>query len=235
MKIETNIKKVIKGLNDFEKKQIPFVTSKALNDFSFEVLRTMKKEIGDELNITKKAIPSSIRVKKATKQKLYSEIYVDEWSWQHKVLQHHFKGGDRERKGLEKALIYKGYMYKKEILTAPPGVKLKTSIYNKIIAQLKLTYKAGYSANETKKSKARKSKNELRFFIITGKSKSPLAPGIYARPIIGTDSPICILRISEKPKYKKRFDLEKTIQNQYNKKFESIFDKALKYAINTAK
>lgn len=235
MSIETNIKEAIKGLNDFEKKQIPFATSKALNDFVFEVLSTIKKEIGDELNITKRAIPSSIRVKKATKNKLYAEIYVDEWSWQYKVLHHHFKGGDRERKGLEKALIYKGYMYKWEILTPPPGVKLNASIYNKIISQLKLVYKAGYSANETKKSRSRKPKEELRFFIITGKSKSPLAPGIYARPLVGTDKPICILRIAEKPEYKKKFDLQKTVKSEYNKKFESILDRALKFAIAMAR
>lgn len=235
IKIETNIKDVIKGLNQLEKKQIPYATKNALNDTAFEFMNEMKGEIKDKLNIYKKAIPSSVRVKKATKSKLYAEIYVDEWSWQYKVLDHHFKGGDRHRKGLEKALIYKGDMRKDEILTAPPGVRLRPSIYNKIISQLKLIYKAGYSANETKKSRKRKPKNELRFFIITGKSKSHLAPGVYARPLLGTDSPICILRISKKPEYKKRLDFEKTLQKVVNKSLNSNFDRALKFAISTMK
>jgi len=237
MIIESNIQDIIRGLGDFEKTQLPYALRVASNNLAFEVLNTMKRDIGSKLHVGKKSIISSVRIKKATKTRNYAEVYVDEFSWQHKVLKHHFKGGDRDRKGLEKALIYWGYMYKWEILTPPPGVKIRPSTYVQILSQLKLDYKAGYNSNETKRSRLRKTadkKSRAKFFLITGKDKSHLAPGVYAR-MPGHSSPISILRIAEKPTYKKKFDFEKTTQSVYDKHGDKMFSKALEYAMLTSK
>jgi len=236
MRIESNIKEIIKGFSDIEKKQIPYIMMLTANNIAFEFRDTMSKEIGGKLNIHKKTIPNSLRIKKATKSKPYAEVFVDEWSWQHKVLQHHFTGGDRERKGLEKALIYWGMMYRNEILTPPPGVRIRPSVYVQILSQLKLDYKAGYNSNETTRSRLRKTaskKSKARYFIITGKSISPLAPGIYAR-MPGHNAPISILRIAEKPTYKKKFDLKKTLEIVYGRRGEKHFASAFERAMSTA-
>ena len=235
--ISSNINQIIKEMGDFEKKQLPYALRVTSNDLAFEVMNEMKREFATELHVGKKGVISSVRVRKATKSKPYAEVYIDEFSWQHKVLQHHFYGGDRDRKGLEKALIYWGYMYKWEILTPPPGVKIRPSTYVQILSQLKLDYKAGYNSNETKRSRLRKTadkKSRARYFLITGKSKSPLAPGIYAR-MPGHGSPISILRIAEKPTYKKKFDFNKTANEVYLKKSDELFKRALEYAMFTAK
>ena len=235
--ITSNINQIIKEMTDFEKTQLPYALRLTSNNLAFEVMNAMKKEFVSELHIGKKSVISSVRVKKATKSKPYAEVYIDEFSWQHKVLKHHFYGGDRDRKGLEKALIYWGYMYKWEILTPPPGVKIRPSTYVQILSQLKLDYKAGYNSNETQRSKLRKiadKKSRARYFLITGKSKSPLAPGIYAR-MPGHDKPISILRIAEKPTYKKKFDLNRTANEVYAKKSDELFKKALEYAMFTAR
>ena len=235
--ITSNIEQIIQELGDFEKKQLPYALRLTSNNLAFEVMNAMKKEFASELHISKKGVISSVRVKKATKSKPFAEVYIDEFSWQHKVLKHHFYGGDRDRKGLEKALIYWGYMYKWEILTPSPGVKIKPSTYVQILSQLKLDYKAGYNSNETTRSRLRKiadKKSRARYFLITGKSKSPLAPGIYAT-MPGHDKPISILRIAEKPTYKKKFDLARTTNEVYAKKADKLFTKALEYAVLTSK
>jgi len=234
--IFSNIDEVIKGLNDLEKKQLPFAIMKATNDLAFDYWDKQKKEVGGELSWKNAKAPNTIRILKATKQRPYAEIFVDESHWGYYALMQHFNGGDRHRKGLEKRMIKKGYMYKGEILTPSPGVTIKPGTYNQMIAQLKLADEVGYLANETKKSRAKKHKGKtpLRFFVITGKSKSPLAPGIYAR-MPGVETPVCMLRISEKPEYRKRFDMETTLQKVYDRRGEEYFKKALDYAISTAK
>ena len=229
--IDSDIDKAITELEYLRKRDIPYIMKTTVNNLAFDALNSMKKEISGNLNIYKKSVPSSFRIRKATKSKPYAELYVDEFSWQHKVLAHHFSGGDRERRGMEKALIRSGHMYKNEILTPPPGVKIRSYVYVQMMSQLKLNDKAGYSANETKRSRAKGSsrKTSARFFIITGKSKSPMAPGIYAR-MPGHDKPLCMLRISEKPHYKKRFDLEattsKVIARRYSKHLKDAMERA---------
>ena len=226
--VQSNIKDIIKRFDNFQKRDLPYITATTLNNIAFDVIDTIKRDIAKELNIKKRAIPNALRVKKATKKSLYAELYVDEFSWQHSVLKHHFFGGDRERKGMEKALIYMGYMHKWEILTPSPGVTIRPYVYVQMMSQLKLNYKAGFSANETQKSRKR-NKTTTRFFIITGKSNSPLAPGIYARRP-GYEGVICMLRIAEKPNYKKRFDLEKRAQliiaSRSNKHFRDAINRA---------
>lgn len=236
MRVESNISDVIKGLTEFENKQVPYIQMLTANNMAFDALGRVKQIISRDLSIKKKSVPNSFRIKKATKQKPYAELYVDEFTWQFKVLAHHFYGGNRERKGLEKALIYQGLMYKWEILTPSPGVKIRASVYVQILSQLKLDYKAGYNSNETKQSKKRKSKSKTtaRFFVITGKAKSPLAPGIYAR-MPSHDKPVCMLRIAEKPSYKKQFDLKSILEDVYNERGYSHFDAAYKRAMSTAK
>ncbi len=234
--IFSNIDEVMKGLNDLEKRQLPFAIMKATNDLAFDYWDKQKKEVGGELSWKNAKAPNTIRILKATKQRPYAEIFVDESHWGYYALMQHFNGGDRHRKGLEKRMIKKGYMYKWEILTPSPGVTLPLGTYNEIIAQLKLDSEVGYLANETKRSKQKKSKSKtpLRFFVITGKSKSPLAPGVYAR-MPGSETPVCMLRISEKPNYKQRFDMETTLLKVYDRRGNEYFKKALDYAISTAK
>ncbi|WP_416768510.1 phage tail protein [Sulfurimonas sp. ST-25] len=207
--------KLIKALTTVERKDVPYITMTATNNLAFDAMGSIRDEIKGNLNVKKKQIPNALRVKKATKSKPYALLYADEWSWQYRVLVHHFVGGDRERKGMEKAMIYLGLMHRNEILTPSPGVTIRPSAYVQMMSQIKLFYKAGFNANETQASRAKGGrKTRARYFVITGRSKSPLAPGVYAR-MPGHDKPICMLRISEKPTYRKRLDMEVTVRKVY--------------------
>ena len=234
--IFSNIDEVINSLDDLQKKQLPYAVMVATNILAFDYWDKQKKEVSGGLAWKNVKAPNTIRILKATKQRPYAEIYVDESHWGYYALMQHFQGGDRHSKGMEKKMISKGYMYKWEILTPSPGVTIKAGVYNQMIAQLQLTSSTlGYVANETKRTKKRSiAKNSSRYFIITGKSNSPLAPGVYAR-MPGSESPVCMLRIAEKPTYRERFDMEETLSKVYDRRGLKYFNEALEYAINTAK
>ena len=224
------VKKLLKAVGKIEKKDIPYVTMTATNNLAFDAKHTVEREIMSGLNIKKKSLTSQLRVKKAKKSNPYAILFVDNGKWQYKVLAHHFKGGDRERKGMEKAMIYLGLMHRKEILTPSPGVTIKPSVYVQMMSQIKLFYKAGFDANQTKRSKYRNArKTKARYFVITGKSKSTMAPGVYAM-MPGHDRPICMLRISEDPTYRKRFDLGESVRKVYAARGAKHIDSAVKRA-----
>ena len=231
--IESNIKQIIGGLRRFANKDLPYITMVATNNIAFDALNALRKDVGSKLNIRQKSIPTAWRVKKATKLNPYAVLYVDAWSWQYKVLRHHYTGGDRARKGMEKAMIKLGYMHRNEILTPPPGVRIQPHTYIEMMSQLKLNYKAGYFSNETKRSRSRREKirgRSVRYFVVTGRSDSPMAPGVYAR-MPGVDRPVCMLRIAERPEYKKRLDdkeiVKKVIARRAKKHFDEALDRAM--------
>lgn len=230
--ITSNIEQVIKGLEEFNSKDLPYVMRTTVNNIVFDALESLKNEARGNLNLKNARTASTWRVKKATKQQPYAEIYMDEFSWQYKVLAHHYKGGDRERKGMEKAMAHMGIMRKHEILTPSPGVKIRSYVYTQMMAQLKLNYKAGYSANETKASRQRREKSQgagVRYFVVTERSKSHMTPGVYAR-MPGHDKPICLLRISARPTYKKRMDMETTVSKVIARRQEKHFSNAVALA-----
>lgn len=215
----TTIKELIRDIEELRDRDIPYIAMLSANNLAFDTKNSIDKEIGGKLHITKRKLTSSVRIKKATKASPYISIDIDERSWQHRTLAHHFFGGDRDRKGIEKALIRFGYMPKDKILTPSPGVTIKPSTYVKIIAQLKLRYKAGYEANESKKTKARSiSKKKERYFLVDDYGRSHLKPGVYVR-MTDHDKPICILRIAKAPNYKKRLtDFEETVNKVYERR-----------------
>lgn len=226
------IKDLIKDIEGLRDRDIPYIASTALNNLAFDGKQSIDSQISEKLNIRKKKLTTSVRVKKATKTSRVATIFIDAWSWQHKTLKHHFFGGDRDRKGVEKALIQLGYMSSSEILTPPPGVSIKPSSYIKMIAQLKLVYKSGYAANETKKSKFRSvNKRQERYFLINSYSHSHLHPGVYLR-MADNNKPICILRIVKAPKYKQRLaSFEEVVNKIYDRRYDTHLSQAMQFVL----
>ncbi len=230
-----SIRELVKDIDGLRDRDIPYIAVTYLNNLSFDTKKEIDKEIESKLHIKKKRLTTSVRVKKAYKRNPVSKIFIDESSWQHKTLKHHFFGGDRDRKGLEKALIYNGFMSSDEILTPPPGVNIRPSTYVKMIAQLRVTYKSGYSGNETKRSKKRKRKTKERYFVIGTYERSHLHAGVYAR-MPDHDRPISILRIVKRPKYKKRLDnFEETVHKLQDTKSSKHLQDAMDWVLKKNK
>ena len=231
-----SISGLVKNIKELRDRDIPYLMKINVDILAHDVKDQVEDSEFKKLDIKKRQLLSPFRVKRATKTNLTSTAFIyrggsSKTDWRYRVLKHHFFGGDRDRKGLEKALIRFGHMSDNEILTPPPGVSIKPSTYIKIISQLKVVYKSGYSANETKKSRFRnKSKKKERYFIVGTYVRSHLHPGIYAR-IPGHDKPISILRIVKTPKYDKKI---KSLEDVSVKEHDSKRNKRLGSAIGRA-
>ena len=199
---------MIGEIEDIRTRDIPYVLATTLNNLAFDAKEEAEKSLKEDLNIHKKALTRAFRVHKATKRNLEAELYVAQDKWQYRVLQHHFHGGDRIHKGLEKYLRYKGYMGKDEILTPSPGTSLKRSVYKRITEQVK-------TGRRTTSKSGRVSKE--KYFVISSSANSHLSAGVYAR-MSSVPYPISILRIASKPNYSKRFDLEEIVVDVYSKR-----------------
>lgn len=77
--IKADIKKLTRGLNDIQKKQIPFATSRALNDVARQASTKTLRERADKVfeggatSFTK----SGFRYEKSNKQNLTAKVFID--------------------------------------------------------------------------------------------------------------------------------------------------------------
>ena len=242
----------IKGLDNFQKslgklsKQMDYALMLTLNDLVFDGMNSMKKEIRGKLNLKNKQTVNAFQIKKATKTNLVATLSVDDWKWQADVLKPHFYGGDRKRKGMEKAMSYAGVMSKSNILTPSPRTKIQSSTYVQMMSYLRLNYKAGYDANRNDKS--RRKKKNTKFFIATKSSKRTrhLHPGIYARmnggdiykdvnKSLDETTIVSMLRVAKKPYYRKRFDFRKTVGTAIARRAQKLFYQSMTKALRTAR
>lgn len=254
MIIESNIGDIIKGLTEFEKKQLPYIMMLTANDIAFDVLESSRKDVR---NIFKgKDLSRAIRVKKATKSKLYAEVYVDDYvRWKENALTTLGLSGDRSRKSMERAMVKAGLMRGTEILVADG--KIAPWVNVKIMSVLQLNWKAGYSANQSKASKKRKdaalkkaNQSESQFFVVTsshiaisrnlGKvisKRSGLAPGIYTRQSdnVNKQGVFRLFKIARKSNYEQQWNLEEILQKVYNRRGYKHFSKAYDIAMFSAK
>jgi hypothetical protein len=74
--ISHNIKDVQKQLTRLQRKQIPFAAAKALTDTAWDAQRAVTRQIPQKLDRPTKFTRGAIGVKRATKRKLISEVFV---------------------------------------------------------------------------------------------------------------------------------------------------------------
>ena len=197
--IQSNINEIIMGLNDLEKKQIPYATSKALNDTAFQARAALTAQLVKRLDNPTPFTKRAIRVRKATKKRLYAEVYVNEI--QAKYLKNLYYGGTERPKS--RALI-------------KPTKDLKLNKYGNI-----------------QNKKIQKLLNNPNYFSGTVTGKGGKRSGIFRRYKSGRIKQM-IMWVDKKEK-QKRLEFDKTIQGVVNNKFNSNFEKALKFAISTMK
>jgi len=254
MKTESNIEDVIKGFTDFEKKQLPYISMLMVNNIAFDTMDSARKDVRHRFK--GKSLATAIRLKKATKSKLYAEVYVDDYvRWKENALSSLGLGGNRDRKSMERAMVKAGLMGRTEILIE--NGKIEPWIYVQLMSVLQLNWKAGYSANQTKTSKKRKdtalkkaSKSEAKFFVVTSKKmaisrnlgkviskRTGLAPGIYLRMNDNADKGqvFRIFKIASKANYKQQWNLEKILHKVYQRRGKDHFNKAYNIAMFSAR
>jgi glucan phosphoethanolaminetransferase (alkaline phosphatase superfamily) len=72
--VKAETKKLIKHLNRIQRKQIPFATSKALNDVAFDARSFIQKSLPRKLDRPTKGITSSVQVQKSKKKNLVAIV-----------------------------------------------------------------------------------------------------------------------------------------------------------------
>lgn len=101
MQVDSNIREIIKGLSDLERKQLPYAQSVALNRTAFQAREDMKHQMQAKLDRPTPYTLRSVRVKKATKRKLEAIVFINEA--QAEYLQYVFTGKTKFPK--RKALV----------------------------------------------------------------------------------------------------------------------------------
>lgn len=159
----------IKGLDNFQKSigkiatQMDYALTLTVNDIAFDIQKQMKLEINDSLDVRVRSVSNAFKVKKAIKKNIKAYVYVNKDDWRYNVLIHHTKGGVRKLKGLERLLRHAGFLYRNEIMTPSPGVRIRPGTYTKIISELRIQNKEGFNSHRAKKSKGKLRKS--RYFL----------------------------------------------------------------------
>ena len=91
VKIESNIKEVIKGLSTLESKQVPFAIMNTLNDLAFAAKKALEKETEDKVDKPTPFTKKAVRVTKANKRKLETFVFINEA--QAEYMQYLYNGG----------------------------------------------------------------------------------------------------------------------------------------------
>ena len=108
MSVLADTKQLTKHLNKIQRKQIPFATSKALNDVAFDSRSFIQKSLPRRLDRPTKGIISSVQVEKSKKKNLVARVGFaglgfksTKWSESPaEIMLRHIKGGTRSPKQL---------------------------------------------------------------------------------------------------------------------------------------
>ena len=106
LSVHAETKALTKHLNFIQRKQIPFATSKALNDVAFDARSYVQKSLPRRLDRPTKGLISSVRVDKSKKKNLVATVgfaglglQTTKWSESPaEIMRRHIKGGVRTPK-----------------------------------------------------------------------------------------------------------------------------------------
>ena len=208
--VVANTKQLTKHLNRIQKKQIPFATSKALNDVAFDARSYVQKSLPRRLDRPTKGIISSVQVQKSKKKNLVATVGFaglgfksTKWSESPaEIMRRHIKGGTRTPQG--------------KAIPVPIARNLKLNKFGNM---------------PRTKIKTLLSKPDKYF---SGQPKGRDA-GIYERTKRTKQKPGKLrMLISWEPRTQYqggRFPLKKIVELAVKNKYRKRFDAALKYAL----
>lgn len=248
IKIELKgIDKVLKGLDDIAKRQVPKAMALALN-------RTAQKVKDGEVEEMKRVFDnptpytlSSIYIKKATRDNMVAEIGVKEDAGKGtpaaNFLRPEIEGGARRAKRSERALQLSRLL--PQGMSIVPSKALRLNQYGNItgsrMVQILSALKAaetmsGYTANVSARSKKVNKKPREYFVALPGTTKGRhLKPGVYERYGKNNWRIRPVLMFVKSPAYRPRFRFHHVGKQVAGQVWVSEFKKALADAISWAK
>lgn len=250
--VKADIKKAVAQLDAVHKKQIPFAVSKAIN----EVLKTSAPAVKDEMRrVFDRPTPwtlNSYRVLKwANKRSLTGVVGFKGMDYRGGpggkassaagvYLQPHMEGGSRAAKGLERLLRNRGLIGSSEFLVPSKFARLdqygnvSRGTIQKVLANLGAL---NDPHSNTPRGGARGGKKRAEYFFtrrgVKGQRLTAIWQTFGAKG--GHNAVPVFIVVSGAPKYKRVFDQEKVVKKEVDRRFAPEFDKAMAFAIATAK
>jgi len=224
--ITSNIEQIIQELGDFEKKQLPFATSLALNNTAEIAMKAMKHKIDKDFNVTaswnRVGGKYGIKKQRATKNKLYVDIYIpNKNSW----IEDH-EDGD-ERTGLQ---LIPTKAFKKLY----PKLKTNRSIKKKATTLLadkskNRIFEANIGGDKYLMQRLKGKQDGVRRLRSAKSGRLLKAKKVLRRDVV----PLFLIKNAVKEKAVLGFN--STITKVFEKNIAKEFYKALEYAVWTAR
>lgn len=260
--IKIDTRDVERYLDSVQREQIPFAASRALNTVAFQVMREGRDHIKSGLDKpTRWPIQSWYVRRKADKQSLIAVVGWSDYLNQKRLnpggsssdaeyyLSQQWNGGGRKHKAFERQLIKAGFM--PSGMYAVPGAaaeelgmmdgfgNMKPSVIVAILSSIGSFNEAGFKANATARQSKRMSaaKSAKRHVYWAGKPGKNTPNGIWIVDEKHSDRgrlrPVIVF--VNATNYKPRLDLESLARNVRERDMPREFNRALEYALRTAR
>jgi hypothetical protein len=223
---------LMRNLAYLREEDAPIVTAYALTKTAQEIKAEEIRTMASVFDRPTKFTLNALYVKPATKRDLAAEVYFKDGfnsvpAWRY--LGPQVEGGARVHKAHEKRLIRAGLMKDDEFAVPGKGISLDGfgnipgSTIERILSQLGAAEQfSGYSANQTKRSRARAKARKIGLYFVLrpgapGIANRNVAPGIYYRA--GLRDLVPVILFVKPPKYQKRFPFYETASMVFDAKF----------------
>lgn len=224
VQISSDARALAFALGDFTGIQIPFATSRALNEVAFKVQRTEKSEMARALELRNKFSQSGVQVNKADKGDwpvMYAEVGIEE---KRSYLLDHITGGKRQGGSHGRAIL------EQENLRSGSGRIPAGKRPAALIARAKRAKQQG-QLNRTFGARGGKDKR-LPFLFFSRKWGNEV---LAQRTGEGRYPLRIIYAFKRGVTIKREFEMEEIAQREVNASYYQAFDRALRRAIASAK
>lgn len=230
-------------MTDIERRRLPDIVLRSLNDAAFEVRAEWKAEIPSVFDRPTPFTLNAPLYRKATRDKLEAEVYIRDDATKgtppSEYLRAEVFGGNRKRKrsevSLARALDFPAYFIPGDVTRDSFG-NIRRGTITKILSQLRAS--ADPTQRETDLRRGRRLRRQQRrggggsYFTVPVR-RGQLRPGVvYERIESGFGSAVrpILIGVRTPPRYRKRYDVFALAQSMFARRFSSLFRARLSIA-----
>jgi len=226
--IKSDVDKMVKQLTYIQREQVPFATALTLTALAWSGRRATQAEMERKLHKPGRFAIRTISIDKATKRAPVARVKVKDLH----TFGHLFTGGGRDQKPYEHFLISNGYMDAGSYTVPGPGAKLNaagnisrsnlTKILTKLTPPVKSTLAPGIWRAYRPADRIIVVKEQIKIRETARKRKKERPPKM-------------ILAFVKRAVYRQSIDMEKAVEDAVRKDVAGEWEKAIDFALRTAR
>lgn len=226
--IKSDVDQLVRQLTYTQREQVPFATALTLTALAWSGRRATQAEMGRKLHNPGRFAIRTINIDKATKRAPVARVKVKDLH----TFGHLFTGGGRDQKPYEHFLISNGYMDAGSYTVPGPGAKLNaagnisrsnlTKILTKLTPPVKSTLSPGIWRAFRPKDRIIVVKEQIKMSETARKRKKERPPEM-------------ILAFVKRAVYRQSIDMEKAVEDAVRKDVAGEWEKAIDFALSTAR